>query len=251
MSTYTKLHRSIWQDNDFVALPATTQRLYLLLISQADISHCGVLAITVRRWSLLAPDSNETDLLDDLARLAAARFVIIDHDTQELFVRSYMVYDGLSRIHNGDKAIANAAERVLSQPIRAAIQQLLVKPTPTTKPVRTGVPTEVPIGVPTEVASVLQQPTANRKQITASSQQPAANEPVAAVEAIAAWIRHRCDQPNVRSKPALARKLRETAHTEHWPALLAYLAQHPDATWQQLCSTVFAMSELDIYRTTL
>lgn len=255
MSVYTKLHRSIWSDADFLRLPASAQRTYLMLISQPDISHCGVLAMTIRRWSTLAADTTVATIEADLVLLEQARFVICDHTTEELLVRSYMVYDGLSRVHNGEKAIASAADRVISPVIREAVSAMTtrtpaasVKPTRTTSRAPREAPTEAPTEAPSTAPSELAQPAASRKQKTESSQQPAADT---ARQAIDAWIRHRCDQPTVRNKAALARTLQAAAAVEHGTAISDYLSQHPDADWQQVCMAVLGMSELDCYRVTI
>ena len=44
MAGYVKLFRSIWNDPDFRALTRGQQQLYMLLISQQDLSNVGVLS---------------------------------------------------------------------------------------------------------------------------------------------------------------------------------------------------------------
>lgn len=238
MGQYTKLHRSIWTDLDFVTLPASAQRTYLLLISQPDISHCGVLALTLGRWATLAADTTRAQLTEDIATLAAARFVVVDDQTEECWIRSYMVYDGLSRVHNGHTAIVNAADRVLSTVIADQIHRLLVPIEEATEGA-----TERATEGATEGATELQQPAASSLKPADNSQQPAA-DPVAA--AIAIYIRHRCDQPGVRNPTGLARTIQRTIHTDH-----PTLANHHTSTAQTICTTVFGMTELDYYRATI
>lgn len=251
MTVWTKLHRSIWADPDFTSLPASAQRTYLSLISQPDISHCGVLAMTIRRWATLAADLTPAGIEADLVTLEQARFIVCDPVTEECWVRTYMQYDGLSRVHNGDKAIASAIDRVLSPALRHTITTLVTRgevvsdnASSRRRPARRAA-AEAPTEAPTEAASELAKPAASSQQNTASSQQPAADT---ARQAIAAWVRHRCDQPTVRNKTALARTLHAAASSEHGAAIADYLDQHPDADWQAVCRAVLGMSELDCYR---
>lgn len=91
--TYAKLLSSIWQDTDFTRLPASAQRLYLLLVSQRTINLCGVIDLTPRRWASCAHDTTPDDVDEDLAALEQARFVVIDPDTDEVWVRSFIKHD--------------------------------------------------------------------------------------------------------------------------------------------------------------
>lgn len=120
---YTKLLRSIWRDPDFIALTADEQRMYMLLISQPDISTCGVLPLFVDRWAKFACDTNA-----DLVRNAVQGleegdnpFVVTDDDTLELWVRSYIKHDDLLSQPNGRTSIRNAMHAVASPLLREQI----------------------------------------------------------------------------------------------------------------------------------
>lgn len=119
---YTRLLRSIWRDKDFTGLPASAQRTYLMLISQPDISPCGVLPLLVARWATLAPDTDADSVRADLEVLAEAAFVVFDDDTLELWVRGYMKVDELFVSPNGRKALDAAREAVTSDLLRARIE---------------------------------------------------------------------------------------------------------------------------------
>lgn len=72
MARYARVFASIWADPDFCALSSSAQRLYLLLITQPDVSHCGVLPLTERRWARLAADTDADSVraaLDELERV--------------------------------------------------------------------------------------------------------------------------------------------------------------------------------------
>lgn len=92
---YANVFTAIWtRDGDFVRRSALAQRLYLLLVTQPEISAVGMLPLRVRRWSALAPDMSESALILSLKELEEHRFVFVDEDTEELLVRSFTRHDG-------------------------------------------------------------------------------------------------------------------------------------------------------------
>ena len=126
---------SIWRDEDFISLPPSAQRLYLFLLSQHDLSYCGVLPLIPQRWAAKAAGMTVADIERDLKTLegtaypspnpdpARARtpFVIIDGDTGELFVRSLLRRDGIWKQPNLLKQARDGAEQVESRHILGAL----------------------------------------------------------------------------------------------------------------------------------
>lgn len=127
MAQYVKVVRSIWSNPDFIALNMSTQRAYFMLISQPDITHAGVLPLTERRWANLAADTDPAMLLAELEVLEAEQFIVCDRDTDEVWVRSYMRYDEMFKVPNGQKAIDKALEQILSTGIRRAAVDALAE----------------------------------------------------------------------------------------------------------------------------
>ena len=125
MAGYVKLHRSIWNDPDFIALSPLAQRLYLLLMSQPDISHVGIVPLMPARWARLSPETNAGQMLDLLDELSATNFVLYDEETGEVLVRSYAVYDEANKLRNGPKSLVNAHGRVYSARLRNVIMGVL------------------------------------------------------------------------------------------------------------------------------
>ena len=91
---------SIWDDPAFLALSPTQQRLYLFLLSQPDLDHTGVLSLRVKRWSSKSAGITQQMVEVDLKALEAARFVIVDTDTEELLIRSFVRRDRVYRQPN-------------------------------------------------------------------------------------------------------------------------------------------------------
>ena len=130
-----RIFTSIWRDGDFIALPPGAQRLYLFLLSQHDLSHCGVMPLLPQRWASKALGLSIADIECDLKWLegsanpsgnpdpAAARtpFVIVDRDTGEVFVRSLIRRDGIWKQPNVLKQARDAADQIESRRIRGAL----------------------------------------------------------------------------------------------------------------------------------
>jgi hypothetical protein len=122
VSAYVKVVRSIWTDPEWLDLSSTEKLIYLQLISQPNISKCGVLPFVPRRWAHMHPDLGPDDLnaaIDSLERLG---YVFVDRDTEELLVRTYMRYDEAWRQTNGVRGIQIEAEQIMSKPL---LQQVL------------------------------------------------------------------------------------------------------------------------------
>lgn len=98
--TYAPLLTSIWSDPDFTTLSSAAQRVYMLAISQPTISYCGVVTFTARRWARLASDSSPADITAAIGELADARFVVVDEDAEELWVRSFVRHNGVLKSPN-------------------------------------------------------------------------------------------------------------------------------------------------------
>ncbi|MEU8920395.1 hypothetical protein AB0D10_05565 [Kitasatospora sp. NPDC048545] len=111
----------IWDDPDFTALPGEIQRLYLFLISQPNLNHAGLLPLTLKRWSSRAHGLSPAVLREQLAVLSARRFVVVDEDTEELLVRSFVRNDGVWKQPQVMGAMVSGALEITSRPLRAAL----------------------------------------------------------------------------------------------------------------------------------
>jgi hypothetical protein len=112
---------SIWEDSDFLALDEQQQRLYLFLISQPNLNHAGLLPLTLRRWARKAAGLTATDLEKRLHALAHARFLVIDDDTEELLIRSFVRNDGVWKQPRVMGAMVSGALEISSPALRAAL----------------------------------------------------------------------------------------------------------------------------------
>jgi hypothetical protein len=125
MARYTRIFASIWTDPDFTTLTAHAQRLYLLLVTQPDVSHAGVLPLTERRWARLALDTDLDSVRAAVTELIHRRFIVTDETTEEVLIRSYIKWDDQWRNPNGWKAVQKARSQVLSKPLADLIDTTL------------------------------------------------------------------------------------------------------------------------------
>jgi hypothetical protein len=112
---------SIWEDADFLALDQQQQRLYLFLISQPNLNHAGLLDLTLRRWARKAAGLSVAELDKLLTGLEQARFVVVDDDTEELLIRSFVRNDGVWRMPKVMGAMVSGALEISSPKLRLAL----------------------------------------------------------------------------------------------------------------------------------
>lgn len=118
---HARIKVNIWGDEDFKELRAPQQHAYFMLTTQARLSYAGVLDYIPSRLARLAKGLTEAAVETMIEGLEKARYVVLDRDTQELLVRSYVRHDGLLESPNMSKAMARDYGEVISPRIRAAI----------------------------------------------------------------------------------------------------------------------------------
>lgn len=123
MRNYGRILTAIWRDPDFIVLPASAQRTYIMVITQPDITAAGTLPLTVGRWAQLAPDTTRESIEADLALLESRRFVIVDRSTEELLVRSFVKHDHGYGNPKRLPSILQAAKAILSRILRRVLRR--------------------------------------------------------------------------------------------------------------------------------
>lgn len=112
---------SIWEDPDFLALDEREQRLYLFLISQPNLNHAGLLDLTLRRWSRKARGLTSAELEKLLQRLEETQFIVMDEDTEELLIRSFVRNDGVWRMPKVMGSMVSGALEISSRRLQTAL----------------------------------------------------------------------------------------------------------------------------------
>jgi hypothetical protein len=119
--SYARLITAIWRNSEFRALDGGSQRVYMLLVTQPNISAAGTLPLTVRRWAEMATDTTVADINRALTVLAAGRFIGLDYSTEEVLVRSFVRWDGGYGNRKRLPVILAAAAEAVSPALRAML----------------------------------------------------------------------------------------------------------------------------------
>ncbi|MFJ3812235.1 hypothetical protein ACIPWE_38470 [Streptomyces sp. NPDC090073] len=112
---------SIWEDSDFLKLDEREQRFYLFLISQPNLNHAGLLPLTLRRWSRKAHGLTSAEVEKRLRSLDDAQFIVMDDDTEELLIRSFVRNDGVWRMPKVMGAAVSGALEISSRRLQLAL----------------------------------------------------------------------------------------------------------------------------------
>lgn len=112
---------SMWSDDDFRSLTPEEQHLYLVLVTSPTLSHCGVadwrpprIAKLAQGWTPERVEAAGGGLVDKL-------YILVDPDTEEALVRSFIRRDGLMKQPNMAVAMSKAHTATASQALRSVI----------------------------------------------------------------------------------------------------------------------------------
>lgn len=112
---------SILSDDDFRTLSEAAQRLYMILLAQKDLSTAGIMSINYRRWARACSSTTVDHVVKTAHELHDRRYVILDEDTEEAFVRSLIRNDGISKQPQLLKNALRLALQVESPALRAEL----------------------------------------------------------------------------------------------------------------------------------
>lgn len=119
--SYANVATAIWRDDEFRVLSIAAQHAYLLLVSQPDISAAGVLSLNLTRWAARTKDVTRSSLRAALEELQAHHFVVVDDDTEELLVRSFVRWDNGYSNPKRRPVIRDASAEIESRALRDAL----------------------------------------------------------------------------------------------------------------------------------
>lgn len=119
--SFAALYHRIWADPTWRALDVDAQHLYLLLISQDNLNLSGVLPLQVRKWSKCVHGWDEKVVADALARLRSEHFVVVDDDTEEVLVRTFVRNSGAYKTPGMLTSILKLSESVHSSALRVVL----------------------------------------------------------------------------------------------------------------------------------
>lgn len=118
---FSKVQVSLWADDDFRALTVDAQHLYLMLLTSAGVSMAGVHDWRPKRLAVLSPHFGADRITKAGLELWHTRFVMIDPDTEEIGIRSFVRHDGV--LFNSKVAVGMVAawNGIVSSNIRAMV----------------------------------------------------------------------------------------------------------------------------------
>lgn len=122
---YAQIHVAIWTDEDFKSLSPAEQHMYFVLLSQPRLNLCGVMDYIPSRLAMCVYEWTEDDVVGLIKSLEAKRYVVVDHDSKELLLRSFIRRDGLLKSKTITIGAASDYAEVMSQKLRDAIDKEL------------------------------------------------------------------------------------------------------------------------------
>lgn len=111
----------IWSDDDFRNLTEPAQSLYFKLTTHAKLDYCGVTDFHPGRLAALSKELTADYVMIAAQELSETFFIVVDQDTDEVLVRSFLRHDGLLKQPRLAVSAAKAFGAVSSPKIRAVI----------------------------------------------------------------------------------------------------------------------------------
>jgi hypothetical protein len=130
MGDYCKLFSRIWHNEDFAGrngLDGDSQLLFLLLMSFDTRNNAGVLPLTIKRWARARSDGSVEAVTTALQVLIDRRFVVVDWETEEALIRTFIRND---EVYLQPNLMANAlkdCQKVESRLLRSVLQDELLR----------------------------------------------------------------------------------------------------------------------------
>lgn len=118
---HARIQIKIWDDGDFRSLTGAAQLLYFQLLSSPTLTYAGVADWRPKRIAVLSRNATPEGVESAMQELIAARFAVVDEETEEAFIRSIFRWDGLLQQPNLSKSVLRAHDKVTSLMLRSAI----------------------------------------------------------------------------------------------------------------------------------
>lgn len=118
---YGQLRHDIWSDDDWLNLTVPAQHLYMTLLGHPTLNYCGVADWRPGKLAQGAAENPVAATIVAAQELSYAFFIVVDEESEEVLVRSYLRHDPI--LKNPRLAVTMAKEygTVGSRKIRAAL----------------------------------------------------------------------------------------------------------------------------------
>lgn len=121
MRDFAQIKLSIWNDDAFLDLSHNAQLLFFVLISHPTLNRAGVGTWHPGRLAGLCATWTRADVERAGRELIDGRFVVIDTDTDEFLVRTFVRHDGLMKQRNLATTMAREFAAVGSRSIKGVV----------------------------------------------------------------------------------------------------------------------------------
>jgi hypothetical protein len=125
--TYARVKTSIWADDAFRCLSMEAQHLYFVLLTSASLSYCGVADWRPARIAAGADMWEPSDVERAAWLLHELLFIVVDDNTEEVLIRSFIRNDGLMEQPNVATAMVRDYAKVASRHLRGVVVHELVR----------------------------------------------------------------------------------------------------------------------------
>ncbi|MFI1796543.1 hypothetical protein ACH427_04180 [Streptomyces sp. NPDC020379] len=116
-----RIDAEIWDNPQFLKLDEKAQRLYFFVVCQPDVTHAGILPLTLSRWAQTASGLTPASLRETLQALVHADLVAVDHTTDELLICGYARLTRTWKQPRVMGAMVRAARQITSPTLRARL----------------------------------------------------------------------------------------------------------------------------------
>ncbi|AIY01186.1 hypothetical protein ART_1587 [Arthrobacter sp. PAMC 25486] len=115
------INTNIWTDTHWRQLTRDQQWLYKLILTHPELSYAGVSDWRPGRLMQFSAGTSRQEIERIGAELQAERFILIDEDTEEVLIRSFLRHDGILKQPKLTVSMVNAYAAVASNNIREVI----------------------------------------------------------------------------------------------------------------------------------
>lgn len=118
---HANIRLDMWGDQDWRSLTMPAQWLYELLLTHPQTNRAGVCDWRPKRLAAMAAGVTVADVESMADELVQGYFIVVDEDTEEVVIRSYVKYDGVLKQPNMAITMANDWTGVASDRIRSVV----------------------------------------------------------------------------------------------------------------------------------
>lgn len=118
---YARVKVTIWADADFRTLTPSAQHLYFLLLTSPTLTLAGIADWRPARLARMATGWTVDDIRAAADELTQHRYLVVDDDTDEVLVRSFIRHDGVLKSPNLTRAMVKSYAAAGSETVREAL----------------------------------------------------------------------------------------------------------------------------------